>query len=148
MINAEQYFLKIADTVAEQSTCLDKAVGCVLVSQDNQIIACGYNGAPSKYPDCKLRGYCNKTIFHKGYCIATHAEINALIKAGERAKGGKLFVSLEPCIECAKAIINAQIKEVYYNRENGKSSNYKTEVMHLFDYVGIKYEHLSIEERK
>lgn len=147
MKNAEQYFLKIADTVAEQSTCLDKAVGCVIVSQDNQIIACGYNGAPSKYPDCKQRNYCNKEIKHKGYCIATHAEINALIKAGERAKGGKLFVSLEPCLECAKAIINAQIKEVYYSRQNDKSLNYKTEVTHFFDYVGIKYIYLPQEEK-
>lgn len=145
MKNAEQYFLKIADTVAEQSTCLDKAVGCVIVSQDNQIIACGYNGAPSKYPDCKERNYCIKQC--KNYCVATHAEINALIKAGERAKGGKLFVSLEPCLECAKAIINAQIKEVYYSRENGKSLDYKTEVGHFFEYVGIKYVHLPIEER-
>lgn len=147
MKNAEQYFLRIADTVAEQSTCLDKAVGCVIVSQDNQIIACGYNGAPSKYPDCKQKGYCSKKDIYKGFCIATHAEINALIKAGERAKGGKLFVSLEPCFECAKAIINAQIKEVYYSRENGKSLDYKTEVAHLFDYVGIKYTYLPQEER-
>lgn len=145
MKNAEQYFLKIADTVAEQSTCLDKAVGCVIVSQDNQIIACGYNGAPSKYPDCKERSYCVKKC--KNYCVATHAEINALIKAGERAKGGKLFVSLEPCLECAKAIINAQIKEVYYSRENGKSLDYKTEVGHFFKYVGIKYVYLPIEEK-
>ena len=141
MKNAEQYFLRIAKVVAEQSTCLDKAVGCVIVSQDNQIIACGYNGAPSKIIDCREFGFCRKKADKP--CIATHAEINALIKAGERAKGGKLFVSLEPCYECAKALINAGIKEVYYSKVNEKSLEYKTEVAVLLESGNVEYTFLS-----
>lgn len=146
MINAEQYFLRIAETVSEQSTCLDKAVGCVIVSQDNQIISCGYNGAPSKIRDCKATNKCQKEKLGLP-CLATHAEINALIKAGERAKGGKLFVSLEPCFECAKALINAGIKEVYYSRKNEKSLTYKDMVARLLFTVRIKYIYLPLEER-
>lgn len=146
MINAEEYFLKIAQTVSEQSTCLDKAVGCVITSADNQIVSCGYNGAPSKVVDCRALGHCKKDSGAR--CIATHAEINALIRAGERAKGGKLFVTLEPCFECAKAIINAGIKEVYYSRRNNKDLVYKADVKGMLKYVGITYIYLPIEENK
>ena len=144
MINAEEYFLRIAQTVSEQSTCLDKAVGCVITSADNQIVSCGYNGAPSKVTDCRTAGHCRKDLGLQ--CIATHAEINALIKAGERAKGGRLFVTLEPCFECAKAIINAGIKEVFYNKKNDKNSVYKMNVRSVLEYVGIKYIYLPLEE--
>lgn len=141
MIDAEKYFLKIADTVAEQSTCLDKRVGCVIVSQDNLIISCGYNGAPSKIHDCRAKQFCRKSIGQ--LCLATHAEINALIKAGERAKGGKLFVTLEPCFECAKAIINAGIKKVWFNRPNEKDADYKGQVRALLYAAGITYTYLN-----
>ena len=145
MINAEEYFLRIARTVAEQSTCLDKAVGCVITSADNQIVACGYNGAPSKVADCRTLCKCRKEAGKN--CLATHAEINALIKAGERAKGGKLFVTLEPCFECAKAIINAGIKEVYYSTRNNKDLLYKMDVKGILDHVGIAYIYLPLEEQ-
>ena len=135
MKNANKYFIDIAKAVAEQSTCLDKKVGCVIVSQDNQIITCGYNGAPSKCPECVQKGVCFKETH--GFCIATHAEINALIKAGERAKGGKLYVTLEPCFDCAKAIINAKITEVYYAKQNNHSGKLKAETARLFNLTGI-----------
>lgn len=146
MKNAEQYFLKIAEAVSEQSTCLDKKVGCVIVSPENYIISCGYNGAPSKIMDCITLGVCRKD-FHLSY-LATHAEINALIKAGERTKGGKLFVTLEPCFECAKAIINAGIKEVYYSKENNKSDTYKQEVKSILSTVDILFLYLPQKENK
>ena len=144
MKNANKYFIDIAKAVAEQSTCLDKKVGCVIVSQDNQIITCGYNGAPSKCPECVQKGVCFKETH--GFCIATHAEINALIKAGERAKGGKRYVTLEPCFECAKAIINAGIKEVFYSKKNTKNLVYKMDVRGILEYVGIRYIYLPLEE--
>ena len=146
MKNAERYFLKIAETISEQSTCLDKKVGCVIVSPENYIVSCGYNGAPSKIMDCATSGVCRKD-FHLS-CLDTHAEINALIKAGERAKGGKLFVTLEPCFECAKAIINAGIKEVYYSKENNKSDVYKQEVKSILSAVNIKFLHVLQKENK
>ena len=145
MINAEEYFLRIAQTVSEQSTCLDKAVGCVITSADNQIVSCGYNGAPSKVTDCRTLCKCRKTYGQN--CLATHAEINALIKAGERAKGGKLFVTLEPCFECAKAIINAGIKQVFYSKRNNKNMVYKMDVKSILEYVGITYIYLPLEEK-
>lgn len=140
MINADKYFLDIARAVAKQSTCLDKQVGCVIVSQDNQIISCGYNGAPAKCPECIRTGVCFKE--KNGFCMATHAEINALIKAGERAKGGKLYVTLEPCFECAKAIINAKISEIYYGQVNGHSLRRQAEMQHLFNLVGISLKYI------
>ena len=140
MINTDKYFLDIARAVARQSTCLDKQVGCVIVSQDNQIISCGYNDAPSKCPECTRKSVCFKE--KNGFCMATHAEINALIKAGERAKGGYLYVTLEPCFECAKAIINAKISEVYYSQVNGHNLRRKAEMQHLFGLVGISLKYI------
>lgn len=136
MKNYVTYYMKMANLVATQSTCLDKQVGCVITTDDDYIISTGYNGAPKGIESCVQKGYCNKcTVNRDGLtrlCNATHAEINALLQAGSKAKGGKLFVTLQPCFECAKAIINAGIKEVYYLNYNSKAIRYNLNTGFLF----------------
>ena len=115
----DEYFLKIAMLVSERSTCRRRAVGAVLV-KDKRIIATGYNGAPAGMKDSLELG-CRRTELgiksgeDKHICRAIHAEANAVIQAallGISTKDATLYSTTDPCITCAKMLINAGIKRV------------------------------------
>ncbi len=130
-IDKTNYYLNIAKSVAERSTCLRKKVGCVIVNND-EIISTGYNGAPRERKNCIDIGYCTKKkhfpeIRHGGYdaCRSVHAEQNAIISASRKdMMGGTLYLVLyrvetgeydpgaNSCQMCRKLIINSGIKEV------------------------------------
>ncbi len=117
----DEYFLQMAKVVATRSTCLRRQVGAVIV-KDKNILATGYNGAPSKLPHCEVTGCLREQLGIKSgerheLCRGLHAEHNAIIQAalhGTPIKGSTLYLTNEPCIICAKMIINAGIKEVVY----------------------------------
>ena len=100
-IDKNNYYLDIAKSVAERSTCLRKKVGCVIVNND-EIISTGYNGAPRGRKNCIDLGYCVKKkcfpdVRHGGYdaCRSVHAEQNAIISASRKDMlGGTLYLSL------------------------------------------------------
>ena len=100
--------MKAAQVYSELSYCRRKKVGCVVV-KDHKVISIGYNGTPPGEDNCCEDNY-NKTLPH-----VIHAEDNVLRKLkGNEAEGASLFVTTAPCIECAKKIIKAKIKDVYY----------------------------------
>ena len=117
----DESFMTLANQVATRTTCLRRAVGCVLV-RDKRILATGYNGAPSGLRHCGeigcLRQQLNVPSGQKHeLCRALHAEQNALIQAarhGISVEGATLYVNTQPCVLCAKMIINAGIAEVVY----------------------------------
>jgi dCMP deaminase len=131
------YYNCLARVTATRSTCLDKQVGAVVVDADNKVVSTGYNGAPCGIRNCCDRELCLKEEGHA--CLAVHAEINALLQAGREAKGGTLYVTLEPCFECAKAAINAGITHIIYENYNGKSISYRENVKHYLFAANIKY---------
>mgnify|MGYP001946569404 FL=1 len=100
---------------ATRSTCQRLQVGAVL-AKGGRTISTGYNGAPSGLPhcnedNCKIQPQCKRTV---------HAEMNAILFAaryGISTEGTELYTTHSPCIDCAKAIINAGIKKVYYLKE-------------------------------
>ncbi|MEG0918788.1 MAG: cytidine/deoxycytidylate deaminase family protein [Anaerovoracaceae bacterium] len=116
----DEYFMKMAELTATRSTCLRRNVGAIIVS-DKHIIATGYNGAPKGVPHCEEIGGCirEKMNIPSGerheLCRALHAEQNAIIQAanlGQSVEGGTIYVTHQPCIICAKMIINAGIKRI------------------------------------
>lgn len=115
----DEYFLKIADLVSERSTCLRRKVGAAIV-KDKRILTTGYNGAPSGIVHCEEVG-CLREKLHvpsgerHELCRGLHAEQNAIIQAahyGIKIDGTFLYVTNQPCIICAKMIINAGIRKV------------------------------------
>ncbi len=115
-------FMKLAKEVSTWSTCVRREVGSVIV-RDKRIIATGYNGAPSGVLSCEEKGYCIRDRLsiasgtRQEICYATHAEQNALVQAsklGISVDGATIYVTHQPCIICAKLIINAGIKRVVY----------------------------------
>jgi dCMP deaminase len=117
----EIYFMDIAILVSKRSTCLRRSVGSVIV-KDKRILSTGYNGAPSGIKHCLETG-CLREQLHLAsgerheLCRGIHAEQNAIIQAayhGVSIKGATLYCTNLPCSICAKMIINAGIKRVYY----------------------------------
>lgn len=115
----DEYFLGIAELISKRSTCLRRSVGAVLV-KDKRILATGYNGAPSGIIHCSERG-CIREKLHipsgerHELCHGLHGEQNAFLQAalhGTSLKGATLYCTTQPCIICAKMIINAGIQEI------------------------------------
>jgi dCMP deaminase len=109
----DSYFLKIAAAVSERSTCDRALVGCVLVLE-KRILTTGFNGSPAGLPHCEEVGH----LMVEDHCVRTiHAETNAIIQAalhGVSTKGCTCYVTHFPCINCAKALINAGITRLVY----------------------------------
>lgn len=106
--------MMIAQLISQRSTCNRAQVGCV-ITQEGRIVSTGYGGAPSGLPHCMDVG-CK--IGPDGGCIRTsHAEAGAIAFAARKGvalEGATLYVTLSPCLSCAKLIINAGISRVYY----------------------------------
>ena len=121
-----EYYLSMAEVVSRRATCLRRRYGAILVDQYNQIISTGYNGAPRNCLDCLEKGTCWRKEHNipsgQDYdkCLAVHAETNALLQAGKRAKGAILYlygydvekntsIAPLPCISCARMLVNAGV---------------------------------------
>jgi dCMP deaminase len=117
----DEYFLEMARVVARRSTCLRRKIGAVLV-RDRRILATGYNGAPSGLPHCEEVGCQREDLGvasgeRQEICRALHAEQNAIIQGalhGVSLKGAVLYCTNQPCITCAKMLINAGVKRIVY----------------------------------
>jgi dCMP deaminase len=115
----DEYFLEVAKLVAKRATCLRRSVGAVLV-KDKRVLATGYNGAPSGLKHCIEIGCMRQKLKipsgqRHELCRALHAEQNALIQAslyGICVKGSTLYATNQPCVICAKMLINAGIKDI------------------------------------
>ncbi len=143
-ISKDRYYLEIAKTVALRSTCSRRKYGAIIVVNDT-IVSTGYNGPVRKGINCDEINACLKeevnAPHYRGYefCIAVHAEQNAIINAarnGVSIVNGKMYmVGLEngkvvrglPCLWCRRFIINAGIKEVITLNENGEIIRYNPE---------------------
>lgn len=114
------YFMQIAQLVKTRATCPRRFVGALIV-RDRQILCTGYNGAPRGLPHCPVGGPEHdwpQGCMRAGHCIRTlHAEQNALLQAakiGVSCEGADMYVTCQPCNNCAKMIINAGISRVIY----------------------------------
>lgn len=114
-----EYFLEVACLVSKRSTCLRRHVGAVLV-KDKQILATGYNGAPSGVTHCLEAGCIREKLKvpsgqRHELCRGLHAEQNVILQAalhGISTKDSQLYITNQPCMICAKMLINAGIKEI------------------------------------
>ncbi len=115
----DEYFMEIARIVARRSTCLRRQVGGIIV-KDRRILSTGYNGAPSGLAHCTEVGCLREKLNipsgeRQELCRGLHAEQNAIIQAavhGVSISGGTLYCTHQPCILCAKMLINAGIRKV------------------------------------
>jgi|13_taG_2_1085334.scaffolds.fasta_scaffold02126_15 dCMP deaminase len=119
-ISKHQYFLKLAKIVATRATCPRREVGCVIINEAGHIKATGYNGVPSGYPHCTdhpCGGHKSGTGNNLESCMATHAEANALLQCDDVMDVDIIYLTVSPCINCAKLIGNTSCKMVIYSEE-------------------------------
>ena len=133
-IDKENYYLDIAQTVLERSTCLRRWYGAIIVKND-EIISTGYNGAPRGRANCVDMGYCTREMMKipRGeryeLCRSIHAEANAIISASRRdmvggtiylvgrdARTGELLADATSCMMCRRMVINAGLEKVVIRR--------------------------------
>lgn len=115
----DEYFLEVAQLVSKRSTCLRRRVGAVLV-KNKRILSTGYNGTPSGLEHCLDVGCLREKLGipsgqRHELCRGLHAEQNALIQASfcsSSAEGSTLYATNQPCVICAKMLINAGVKKI------------------------------------
>ncbi len=115
----DEYFSRIAVDVGVRSTCIKEGrqFGAVIVNDERQIVATGYNGMIRGAPHCEQTGCIKEQMnigsgMGHGICPAVHAEQNALIQAGRASKDSTLYINALPCKICARLIVNSGIKKV------------------------------------
>lgn len=133
-------YLKIADNISNLSFAVRKKVGAIIVDKHDNIISYGFNGTPSGFDNCCE--YTTETGELKTKPEVLHAESNAITKVAKSTNssyGTIMYITLSPCLNCAKMIIQAGIKEVYYseyyNNEEGinflKDNGIKVELINI-----------------
>lgn len=141
----DKRFMELAETVAGWSSCFqeNRHIGAVIV-RDKRILTTGYNGAPAGVKSCVERGEClrRKKNIASGtmqeVCYAVHAEQNAIIQAaklGVSLEDATLYCTHQPCVICARMIINSGVKKVYY--KHGYPDAFALE---LFAEAGVEIE--------
>jgi dCMP deaminase len=143
-----EYFMSVAHLISQRATCQRAHIGAVVV-HDNNILATGYNGAPSGLPHCDEEHCLIYTSIHpdgtvEENCMNTiHAEINAIAQAakhGTSIKGADIYITASPCINCLKVLINVGIKTIYYDKP------YKIEnISEIVRLSGIKLVQVHVE---
>lgn len=115
-------------------------VGACIVSEDNKILSMGYNGFPTGCSDEEFPWQREGEFTEVKYSYVTHSELNAILNyRGGSLKGARLYVSLFPCNECAKAIIQSGIKTVIYADDKYKGTPSNIASKRMFDAAGVMY---------
>ena len=141
-ISWDTYFMSIAKLSSLRSKDPSTQVGACIVSSDNRILSIGYNGAPNGFDDEDFPWEREGKPIDTKYMYVCHAELNAILnfRGNKRdLEGSKLYASLFPCNECAKAIVQSGIKEVIYLDNKYKDTDSCIASRRLFDTCGVSY---------
>lgn len=117
-ISWDEYFMGVAGLSAMRSKDPHTQVGCCIVSEDHKILSMGYNGLPRGCSDDEFPWKREGPPLENKYFYTTHSELNAILNyRGGSLEGATLYVTLFPCNECAKAIIQSGISEIVYDSD-------------------------------
>ncbi len=139
-ISWAEYFMGIALLSAERSKDAGTQVGSCIVNREHKILSLGYNGMPTGCLDDSMPWGREGEPLQTKYMYVCHAELNAILNAaGGDLRGARLYTTLFPCNECAKAIIQSGIAEVIYLSDKYADSDATYASKKMFDMVGVKY---------
>lgn len=117
VLSWDEYFMGLAHLSAFRSKDPSTQVGAVIVDQNNKVVSIGYNGLPLGCSDDEFPWQREGSLLESKYAYVVHAELNAILNSPRSVTGCTLYVSLFPCNECAKAIIQSGIKRIVYESD-------------------------------
>lgn len=138
-ISWDQYFMGIAILSSYRSKDPSTSVGSCIVSQENKILSLGYNGAPIGFSDDIFPWEREGSFMETKYAYVCHAEMNAILNCPTSVKGARVYVTLFPCNECAKAIVQSGIKEIIYLDDKYHDTDGCKVARKIFDECGVTY---------
>ena len=141
-ISWDEYFMGIALLTAQRSKDDSSQVGACIVSRENKILSMGYNGMPIGCFDDDMPWGREGEPLQTKYMYVCHAELNAILNHASGTgslRGARIYTTLFPCNECAKALIQSGIAEVIYYEDKYAGSDSVVASKRMFDMVGIKY---------
>ena len=146
IISWDEYFMGVAKLSAKRSKDPNTQVGCCIVNQDKRIVAVGYNGMPrgckdEEFPWANRQGDLQDTK----YAYVVHAELNAILNATTPLTGCSLYVTLFPCNECMKAIIQSGIKEVIFEDNKYEGFDFDLASKKMQQSANIKIRQVRVE---
>ena len=140
IITWDEYFMGVAKLSSFRSKDPNTQVGACIVNPENKIVGVGYNGLPwgceyTEFPWSVREG----NLYDTKYPYVVHAELNAILNSTQKLNDCRIYVSLFPCHECAKAIIQSGIKEIVYedDKYDGTPSNRASKRM--LDVAKVRY---------
>ena len=143
-ISWEQYFMGVALLSSKRSKDPATQVGACIVNEDKKIIGIGYNGFPTGISDDDFPwGKTDPNPLNNKYPYVVHAEPNAILNSTSNLKGATLYVTLFPCNECTKLIIQSGIKHVVYGCDKYHNEDSYEASRRMFDSAGVTYEKMS-----
>jgi dCMP deaminase len=147
-ISWDEYFMGVALLAAERSKDPSTQVGACIVDDNNRILSTGYNGFPKGCSDDVFPWNRNEAEGETKYPFVVHAELNAILNTrGKSLVGSKVYVGLFPCNECAKAIIQAGIKEVIYLSDKYRTTPSTMNSRRMLTAAGVKLTQLKATKK-
>lgn len=121
----DEYFMGLAHLSALRSKDPNTQVGAAIVDENHRVVSVGYNGFPTGVSDDEFPWSREGDLLTSKYAFVVHAELNAILNSQRSVRGCTIYVSLFPCNECAKAIIQSGIKKIVYESDkyNGVDTN-------------------------
>ena len=148
-ISWDEYFMGISLLSAQRSKDSNTQVGACIVSQENKILSVGYNGMPIGCNDDEMPWEREGEPLDTKYPFVCHAELNEILNRSTGSlKNAKIYVSLFPCNECAKAIIQSGIKEVIYWDDKYADTDGVKASKKMFEMAGVKMTRYKPTERE
>lgn len=148
-ISWDEYFMGMAKLSAARSKDPSTQVGACIVNDLHKVLSLGYNGTPIGFSDDDMKWEREGAYLDTKYPYVCHSELNAILNArGVDLTGATLYVTLFPCNECAKAIIQAGIKEVIYADDKYADSDSVKASKIMFDECQIEYKKYNYSGKK
>ncbi len=136
----DEYFMAVSKLAGMRSKDPNTQVGSCIVSADNKILSMGYNGLPWGCSDDDFPWERDGDEYDTKYPYVTHSELNAILNyRGGSLEGAKIYVSLFPCNECSKAIIQSGIKTIIYSCDKYADSTAVRASKRMLDAAGVAY---------
>ncbi len=143
ILSWDEYFMGLAHLSAMRSKDPNTQVGACIVNAKKRVVGIGYNGFPTGVDDTEFPWNKEGNLYESKYAYVVHAELNAILNANDKLDGCTLYVSLFPCNECAKAIIQSGIRRIVYEDDKYAESEGVRASKRMMTAAGLEFVQLN-----